>query len=307
VIEGSYQGFDLEVRPDGVGLVTFNRPERLNAMSFGTKRDLSEMLTLAQFDDALRVLVITGSGRGFVAGVDNKRTDDPEPPSISNEPSPHRKAPISTYERLHHFAQEPIRALRRLDKLTIAAVNGYAIQLGLSIVLACDFAVAGRSARLGSATLRMGWQPDEGGHWLLVEHLGVKRALDFMLRKAIVDGEEAHRLGLVTEVVDDDQVLERSLALAAEFASGPQVSIRLLKRAVYNAASLSFDQAGDDIATKTAISDFHTDAKAGSEAFFARRTPKFNEWLNEEGDLWGQRDVFGAASRSSPDEEVPDR
>ena len=141
---------------------------------------------------------------------------------------------------------------------------------------------------------------------MLVEHLGVKRTLDFLLRKAIVDGEEAHRLGLVTEVVDDDRVLERALELASELAAGPQVAMRLLKRAVYNAATLSFDQAGDDIATKTAISDFHPDAKAGSEAFFARRAPGFNEWLESEGELWGQRDVFGVARRSGPGEQVPE-
>ena len=108
-------------------------------------------------------------------------------------------------------------------------MNGAAIQLGLSIVLACDFAVAARSARLGSATLRMGWQPDEGGHWLLVERLGVKRALDFLMRKRIVDGEEAAALGLVNEVVDDDVLLERTLELATELATGPQVAMRLLK------------------------------------------------------------------------------
>src|SRR5690606_2219299 len=248
-----------------------------------------EVLTLAQFDDAVRVVVLTGSGKGFVAGVDNRRTGPPEPPTIATEPPPHRKAPISLYERLHHFAQEPVRAIRRLDKITIAAVNGFAIQLGLTITLACDFAVAARSARLGSATLRMGWQPDEGGHWLLVEHLGVKRALDFVLRKQIVDGEEALRLGLVTEVVDDDQVLPRSLELAAELAQGPQVAMRLLQRAVYNARNLTFDQAGDDIATKTAISDFHQDAKDGSAAFYAKRPAQFNRWLEEDGDLWGQR------------------
>ncbi len=175
-----------------------------------------------------------------------------------------------------------MRTIRRLDKLTIAAVNGAAIQLGLSIVLACDFAVAARSARLGSATLRMGWQPDEGGHWLLVEHLGVKRALDFLMRKRIVDGEEAAALGLVNEVVDDDVLLERTLELATELATGPQVAMRLLKRAVYNAAHLSFEQAGDDIATKTAISDFHADAHDGSRAFFEKRDPVFNAWLEDD-------------------------
>jgi 2-(1,2-epoxy-1,2-dihydrophenyl)acetyl-CoA isomerase len=292
MIEGAYQGFDIDVRDDGVAVLTFNRPERHNAMSFGTKRDLCEVLTLAQFDDSVRGLVLPGSGRGFVAGAHNKRAGAPAPPTLGHEPPPHRKGQISLYERLHHFAQEPVRAIRRLDKLTIAAVNGYAIQLGLTITMACDFAVAARSAQLGSATLRMGWQPDEGGHWLLVEHLGVKRALDFMLRKQIVDGEEAARLGLVNEVVDDDQVLPRALELAAELAAGPQVAMRLLKRAVYNAAEMTFEQAGDDIATKTAISDFHQDAKDGSAAFYAKRPAEFNKWLEQEGDLWGKRDVF---------------
>ena len=173
--------------------------------------------------------------------------------------------------------------LRRLDKLTIAAVNGYAIQLGLTIALACDFAIAGRSAQLGSATLRMGWQPDEGGHWLLVEHLGVKRALDFVMRKRIVSAEEACQLGLVNEVVDDSELLGRALELATELAEGPQVAMRLLKKAVYNAARLTFDQAGDDIASKTAISDFHQDAIEGSAAFRAKEKATFNRWLTEPG------------------------
>jgi 2-(1,2-epoxy-1,2-dihydrophenyl)acetyl-CoA isomerase len=193
------------------------------------------------------------------------------------------RAPVNLYARLVHYAQEPVRTLRRLDKLTIAAVNGYAIQLGLSIVLACDFAVAGRSAQLGSGTLRMGWQPDEGGHWLLVEHLGVKRTLDFLLHKRIVEAEEACRLGLVNEVVDDDALLGRALELARELAEGPQVAMRLLKKAVYNAAHLTFEQAGDDIASKTAISDFHRDAEEGAPAFFEKRTATFNAWLEGPG------------------------
>ena len=189
---------------------------------------------------------------------------------------------MNLYGQLVHYAQDPVRAIRRLDKITIAAVNGYAIQLGLSIVLACDFAVAARSAQLGSATLRMGWQPDEGGHWLLVEHLGVKRALDFLMRKRMVSGDEACALGLVNEVTDDDALLDRSLELATELANGPQVAMRLLKRAVYNAAHLTFDQAGEDIAARTAISDFHQDAIDGSSAFREKRPATFNQWLQEE-------------------------
>jgi 2-(1,2-epoxy-1,2-dihydrophenyl)acetyl-CoA isomerase len=278
VIHGNFQGFDVEVRDPGIAVVMFNQPERLNAMSAGTRRDLAEVLDRAQLDDAVRVVVLTATGRGFVAGVNN-RASGPEDPTLVPSIPAHDHVPVDLYGRLRLHAQELPRAIRRLDKFTIAAVNGYAIQLGLSIVLACDFAIAGRSAQLGSATLRMGWQPDEGGHWLLVEHLGVKRALDFLMRKRIVDGEEAAALGLVNEVVDDDRLMARTMELAAELADGPQVAMRLLKRAVYNAAQLSFDQAGDDIATKTAISDFHLDAREGAPAFFAKEKATFNKWL----------------------------
>jgi 2-(1,2-epoxy-1,2-dihydrophenyl)acetyl-CoA isomerase len=280
MIEGSYQGFTVAIHPPGIAVLTLEHPERLNAMSFGQRRDLVEVLGLAQLDDAVRVVVLTATGRGFLAGVNNA-PGVVEPPTLVPDRPAAAHQPVNLYRQLVTHAQEPVRTIRRLDKITIAAVNGYAIQLGLSIVLACDFAVAARSAQLGSATLRMGWQPDEGGHWLLVEHLGVKRALDFLLRKRIVDAEEAHALGLVTEVVDDDALMERSLALGAELAELPQVAASLLKKAVYNAAHLTFDQAADDIATKTAISDFHADADDGAPAFREKRAPTFNRWLDE--------------------------
>jgi 2-(1,2-epoxy-1,2-dihydrophenyl)acetyl-CoA isomerase len=278
MIEGDYQGFSVDNRAPGVGVVTFQRPERLNAMSFGARRDLVEVLGLAELDDDIRVLVITGTGRGFVAGVNNNRAVAEEPTLVPGRGEP-RHSPANLYGQLVHYAQEPARAIRRLDKLTIAAVNGFAIQLGLTITLACDYAIAARSARLGSATLRMGWQPDEGGHWLLVEHLGVKKALDFLMRRRIVSAEEALELGLVNDVVDDDGLMDAAMALATELAEGPQVAMRLLKKAVYNAARLTFDQAGDDIASKTAVSDYQRDAIEGSAAFYKKETPTFNRWL----------------------------
>ena len=280
MIEGDYQGFTVEIRDPGIALFTFTHPERLNAMSIGTRRDLVEVLGLAQLDDEVRVVVLTGSGTGFVAGINNDPSVDEAPTLVPGLPAK-RDVPINLYGQLVHFSHDSIRSIRRLDKLTIAAVNGYAIQLGLSMVLACDFAVAARSAKLGSATLRMGWQPDEGGHWLLVEHLGVKGALDFLMRKRIVSADEACALGLVNEVVDDEQLLETTLALAAELATGPQVAMRLLKRAVYNAAHLTYDQAAEDLATKTVVSDHHRDALDGSIAFREKRPAAFNLWLDE--------------------------
>jgi 2-(1,2-epoxy-1,2-dihydrophenyl)acetyl-CoA isomerase len=280
MIEGSYQGFDVEIRKPGIALLTLGHPERLNAMTFGTRRDLVEVLGMSQLDNEVRVVVITATGRGFVAGANNSPPGGEDPtlvPGLGARGGDH--APVNLYGRLNSYAQDPVRAIRRLDKLVLSAVNGYAIQLGLSIVLASDFAIAARSAKMGSATLRMGWMPDEGGHWLLVEHLGVKRALEFLLRKEIVSAEVAAQLGLVNEVVDDEGLLDRALEVAEEFANLPQVATRLLKRAVYNAARLTFDQAGDDIASKTAISDFHQDAVDGAPAFREKRPPTFNRWL----------------------------
>jgi 2-(1,2-epoxy-1,2-dihydrophenyl)acetyl-CoA isomerase len=169
-----------------------------------------------------------------------------------------------------------------LDKITIAAINGYAIQSGLSLALACDFRIAADQAKLGSATLKLGFLPDEGGHWLLVQHLGLAAAIDFMLTSKVVTAQEALELGLVHQVVGTDQVLDRALELAATIGAGPQVATRLLKRAIHNAASSSFEQACDDIATKTAISDHHPDAIEGRAAFREKRAPEFNAWLTDE-------------------------
>ncbi|MCX7065498.1 MAG: enoyl-CoA hydratase-related protein, partial [Proteobacteria bacterium] len=106
------------------------------------------------------------------------------------------------------------------------------------------------------------------------------RTMDFLMRKRIVDADEALRLGLVNDVVDADQLERATMTLATELANGPQVSMRLLKRSVYNAAELSFEQALDEIAAKTAISDHHPDAREGVAGFRDKRAPSFNAWLD---------------------------
>ena len=285
MIEGSYQGFEVEIDA-GIATLTLTKPERLNAMSFGTRRDLVEVLTLAQFDDDVRVLIVTGTGRGFCAGVDNRSLMSETPTVVQPRPTT-RDLPVTRYGQLTHFSQALCRTVRRLDKPTIAAVNGFAIQIGLSFALSCDYLIAARSARLGSATLRMAYMPDEGGHWLLVQHLGVRRAFDFIMRNRIVDADEAVALGLANEVVDDELLLPRARELAEELAAGPQVAMRFLKKAIYQAAELTFDQAGEDIAVRTAYTDFHPDAIDGAPAFFERRSPVFNRWLEEDDDERG--------------------
>ncbi len=279
---GKFTGFEIELHEPGVALFTLNEPDRLNGTTQPMKRDLVEALLQAQMDDAVRVVVITGSGRAFCAGDDmsgrpregdGERLMAPIPPGHTN--------PIGTYEGLRHLSQPLNAAVRSLDKLSIAAINGIAIQTGLSLALACDFRIAATSARLGSATLRFGLLPDEGGQYLLVQHLGVARALDFLMRKRIVPAPEALALGLVHEVVPDAELIPRALEFARELADGPQVAMRLLKRSVYAAAELTFEQSLDEIAAKTALSDHHPDVREGVAAFREKRKPHFNRWLEE--------------------------
>jgi len=277
---GQFRGFETAIHEPGIAMFTFNQPERLNGLTQVIKRDLIELLTQAQMDDGVRVVVFTGQGRAFSAGDDVTGRPLPGGPQLMPDIFPGHREAIGTYEGLRVHSQTVNSAIRNLDKLSIAAVNGTAIQTGLSLALSCDFRIASKEARLGSATLRFGLLPDEGGQYLLVQLMGVAKTMDFLMRKKIVSAEEALDLGLVHEVVESAELMERTMVLATELANGPQVSMRLLKRTIYNAAEMTWAHALDDIAAKTAISDHHPDAREGVAAFRERREPKFNAWLS---------------------------
>ncbi|TAK59858.1 MAG: enoyl-CoA hydratase/isomerase family protein, partial [Dehalococcoidia bacterium] len=185
--EGTFRGFEVAMRDPGIALITLNQPERLNGMTQGLKRDLIETIAQAQMDDGVRVLVVTGGGRAFSAGDDitgRPRSGDGAEQLVPDIPAGHHN-PIGTYEGLRWLSQPLNAAMRSLDKLTIAAINGVAIQTGFSLALACDFRIAAEGARMGSATLRFGLLPDEGGQFLVTQLIGVARAMDFFMRNRI--------------------------------------------------------------------------------------------------------------------------
>jgi len=281
--KGKFRGFEVTVQEPGIALATFNEPERLNGMTQLMKRDLVEMLIQAQMDDAVRVVIFTGSGRAFSAGDDitGRPVADRGDHLVPDIPTGHMN-PIGTYNGLRNLSQPLNLAIRNLDKLSIAAINGVAIQTGLSLALSCDFRIASEEARLGSATLRFGFLPDEGGQFLLTQIIGVAKTMDFLMQKRIVTAAEALELGLVHEVVPAGELMNRAMDLAVELANGPQVAMRMLKRAIYNAAEMTFAQACEDIATKTAVTDHHPDAGEGGKAFQEKRAPQFNQWLSTE-------------------------
>jgi 2-(1,2-epoxy-1,2-dihydrophenyl)acetyl-CoA isomerase len=275
---GNFRGFEVALHDPGIALVTFNQPDRLNGMTQGMKRDLVEILTEAQMDDGVRVVVITGSGKAFSAGDDisGRPLGGDGATALVPDIGRGHSDPIGTYSALRAISQRLNTTVRDLDKLTIAAVNGFAIQTGLSLALSCDFRIASTDARLGSGTLRFGLMPDEGGQYLLVQLLGVGKAMDFLMRNRIVSGQEALDLGLVHEVVPPEQLFERAMDLARELADGPQVATRMLKRSIYVAAETSFAHALDDIAARTSVTDHHPDAREGMTAFREKRKARFN-------------------------------
>ena len=283
-LDGSYRGFAVTSEAPGIAIITMNEPDRLNGQTGPMKRDLTEIFLAAQMDDDVRVVVITGSGRAFSAGDDmtGRRRDYSDREKLTRNIPWDGRNPVATYGGLRTISQQLNLAVRHLDKITIAAINGVAIQTGLTLALACDFRIAAESAQLGSATLRFGLQPDEGGHALVVQLIGLANAIDFFLRKRILTAGEAYEYGLVHEVVPDHELLDRSIDLAIEMAEGPQVAMRLLKRSLYNAAEMPLLQAFDDIATKTGISDHHPDAREGVTAFREKREAHFNRWLEHE-------------------------
>ncbi|PJK30927.1 enoyl-CoA hydratase/isomerase family protein [Minwuia thermotolerans] len=283
---GSFKGYETWITEPGVLWIRFNRPEQKNGTTSVMKRELIETLTEAQMDNAVRVVVFTGSGDSFSAGDNlkgyaklDRETDDGQVRLI---PGGHDTG-IGTYSALRTISQQLNTVIREMDKITIAAINGVAIQTGFSLALCCDFRIAAEEARLGSGTLRFALLPDEGGPYLLVQHMGLAKTMDFLMRKKIVPAAEALELGLVHEVVPADRLMAAAGELAVEMAEGPQVAMRLLKRSVYNAAEMSWLQTLDDIAGKTAVTDHHPDAAEGKAAFMERRKARFNAWLDEAG------------------------
>lgn len=281
MVSPKFTGFTVDFRPDRIAVITLNRPKVLNGFDWAVKRDLTELMTQLSYDNSADVVVITG-GENFSAG-DNfgnaEQRDASWDDATSQRIDRERHDSLSTYNSLRTISQSLNRAVRSLDKITIAAIDGYAIQSGMSLALACDFRIATPRAKIGSGTLRMGFLPDEGGHYFLVKLLGVARTKDFLLRNRMVSGEEALAMGLVHELAEPEELMDSALALAKELAEGPQVAMRLLNHAIDAAADMTFDQAAMDIAARTAISDHHPDAREGAAAFIAkpRRKPNFNE------------------------------
>jgi enoyl-CoA hydratase len=217
-----------------IALITLNRPERMNSMAFDVMVPLKAALEEITYDNAVRVVVLTGAGRGFSSGADHKSAG--EVPHVDGLTRP-------TYAlRSMQILDDVILALRRMHQPVIAAVNGAAIGGGLCLALAADIRVASSGAYFRAAGINNGLTASELGlSYLLPRAIGSSRAFEIMLTGRDIDAEEAERIGLVSRQVPDEQLLETCYAIAERIAAFSRPGIELTKRTLWSgldAASL---------------------------------------------------------------------
>jgi enoyl-CoA hydratase len=217
-----------------IALITLNRPERMNSMAFDVMVPLKAALEKITYDNSVRVVVLTGAGRGFSSGADHKSAG--EVPHVEGLTRP-------TYAlRSMQILDDVIMALRRMHQPVIAAVNGAAIGGGLCLALAADIRVAASGAYFRAAGINNGLTASELGlSYLLPRAIGSSRAFEIMLTGRDIDADEAERIGLVSRQVPEDQLLETCYAMAERIAAFSRPGIELTKRTLWSgldAASL---------------------------------------------------------------------
>jgi enoyl-CoA hydratase len=248
-------------KKDDIGLLTINRPEKMNAISNELTTELKKLLDEIENDEELRVLIITGAGeKAFVAGADIKEIVD-------------RDAKLG--RRVTRERQEIFSRIENLQVPVIGAINGYALGGGLELALACSIRICSDKAQFGSPEVKLGIIPGDGGTQRLPRLVGLGRAMEMILTGDFIDAEEAYRIGLVNKVVPLEKLMEEAMALAQKIASRPPLAVRYAKEVVNRS------QEGDAASGFALESYLHAltctteDKKEGVSAFLEKRKGTF--------------------------------
>jgi enoyl-CoA hydratase len=261
----------LERREGDVVVLTFNDPDRLNAMTEAMGHALSEAVGRLAADDSLRAVVLTGAGRAFSAGGDLAMIERKNREARAAPGDPVRRENRAFMEGFYRL----YLAVRDLPCPALAALNGAAIGAGLCVALGCDLRVASREARLGLNFTRLGIHPGMGASWTLPRLVGPARAAELLFTGRLFDGSEAERIGLVNRVVERERVLAETLELAREIAASAPLAVRATKRGL--ARSLDSDLAGQLAfeAEQQALDYESADLVEGLAAAREKRAPEF--------------------------------
>lgn len=262
----SYETIKFEVREGNVGVLFFNRPEALNALSVKMADEFPRALKEAE-ESGARALVITGVGRAFCAGGDLR-----EMKQIAEKEG-----------RIEAFFEEPLRLLhdcvlqvRELPMPVIAAVNGVCAGAGTNFALACDIVLAAESASFNQGFVKIGLTPDCGGTYILPRLVGPKIAAELLMTGDSITAQYAAQIGMINRVVPDAELMNAALSLASKLAAAPTAALVRIKKLIDQSAASDYKTQLDLEHQSQIKSGQSTDFKEGVAAFFEKRPPNFS-------------------------------
>ncbi len=247
-------------KKDGIATVTLNAPDKMNALTVGMRKSIIAVGAELAADDGVRVVIVTGAGRGFCAGADLSGS------GAGTVPSRHDRLQVlgPNYGAESFF---------KIDKPVIAAVNGAAAGAGLTLALSMDIRIASEKARFGAAFILRGLVPDCGITYWLPRIVGISKAMELMLTGEMIDAQEALRLGIVSKVVPPDDLLNAARELAGKIAKNPPIPVELTKRIVYRTINDDVARHLDLETWAQSICSPSEDAREAILAFLEKRPP----------------------------------
>ena len=258
---------DMERTPlyrveNGVAWITMNRPDTLNSFTPDLVLELNDAYAKAEADDEVRVLVLTGEGRGFTSGGNLQEL------AAMNQD---RKRAIYDVDS----TADMVRNLYNVKKPVIAAINGPAFGAGIATAMACDILLASDAASFGFSFTGLGFCPDSGSTWFLTQRVGYNKACEILFSAKTLKADELFSLGLVNAVVPAEALMATAAKYAARIAAGPAVALMLQKRVIRNAVSASFEQNRDFEAISQIFASQTDDCREGLTAALQKRKPEF--------------------------------
>jgi 2-(1,2-epoxy-1,2-dihydrophenyl)acetyl-CoA isomerase len=249
---------------NGIAVLTLNRPDRLNSFTQAMHREVRDALDQLQADKTVRVLVLTGAGRGFCAGQDlNDRAVEPGAPGVD------------LGESVEKFYAPLVTTLRTLPMPVICAVNGVAAGAGANLALACDIVLAAKSASFIEAFCKLGLIPDTGGTWVLPRLIGPARAMGLALLGDKLPAEKAEEWGLIWRCVADEELMKETMAMAEHFAKAPTKGLAFTKKAMLASWTNTLEQQLQMEAGMMRELGYSHDYREGVAAFIGKRQPQF--------------------------------
>lgn len=261
----SFETIEFTVR-DRYAQLTLNRPGAMNSFTATMHAEVAQALDTVATDTGIRVLLLTGAGRGFCAGQD-----------LNDRKQTAGSAPVDLGDSLERFYNPLIRRLRHLPKPVVCAVNGAAAGAGANLALACDIVIAARCARFIQGFCRIGLMPDSGGTWVLPRLVGHARASALMMLGDAVTADEAVAMGMIYKAVDDDQLMAHAQTMAAQLASQPAAALASIKRALLKSLDHDFDTQLDLERDYQRVLGASADYREGVSAFLEKRPPRYTD------------------------------